>query len=139
VSRKLWALLIWLSGVSIIASIQWQYHPTDQLAITASLMLAGFAVLLSWSAGRLGVRELSGVLKLVVISFVAGLMASQGLDVIYQQALAPAGGRLDLPFEVAAFALQLFPVAYLIARVWPRPWPKPEVEANPTDGQSQPE
>lgn len=137
----LWALLILLLGGSAIAWIQWQYHPTDELALSSTLMLFGFAALLAWSARRLGVREPSGVLKLVLISLVAGLMAAQGLDVIYQQALAPAGGRLDLPFEVVVFALQLMPVAYLIARVWPRPRtrPKPQIEPDAGDGQSQPD
>lgn len=126
-SKVLRLILVWTLGAAVYLWLQLSYQVVEWVGLLAAGLLLGFAVLLSWSANRLDVRRPSGILKLALVSLVAGLMISQGLDVVYSANALPAGGRLDLLFEVAYFALQVAPVAYLAGRLWP--WSKPEIEA----------
>lgn len=130
-------ILVWILGTGAFIGLQLSYQVNEFSAWVAANLLAVFSVLLGWSAHRLGVQTLAGVLKLVLVCLVAGLMLAQAMDIVYQASSLPAGGRLALGLEVGYFALQLLPVAYLAGRFWPRA--KHKIKSDAGEGQNQPE
>ena len=129
-------IALWLLAAVVFSVLQFAYQVNELAAFVAAGLLLAFSVLLSWSANRVNVKTPAGFAKLLAMSLVVGLMTAQGLDVLYSAGSLPAGGRLDLAFEVVYFAVLVFPVAYFGGRFWPRP--QPEEYADPGEGQGQP-
>lgn len=113
-------IAVWLLGAVVFVALQLAYQVNELTAWLAASLLTLFSILLSWSAKRLGTNTLSGVVKLLLVCLVSGLMLAQAMDILYQAAALPAGGRFALGLEVGFFALQLLPFAYLAGRFWPR-------------------
>lgn len=130
-------LAVWSLAAVMLTLLQLSYQVNELAALIAAGILLAFSVLLSWSAQRVNASTPAGFAKLLAMTLVVGLMTAQGLDVLYSAASLPAGGRLDLVFEVLYFALLVLPTAWLGGRFWPRAQPK--IESNPGDGQNQPE
>lgn len=103
----------WVVFGGLSFAINWYYQPILELVITGTVLLIGLAILVAWSAAKLG-SGLSAFAKTLLVAAVAGFMHSQAMDIAYSVLSAPAGGRFDLVIETAVLALFLTAGAALL-------------------------
>lgn len=124
---------LWAIAALAYVFLQLAYQVSEWVAFACAALLTAFAILLSWSASRVNVANASGIIKLLLMSAVVGLMTSQALDIAYQVAALPAGGRFGVGVEVAYFAALVFPISYLGGRLWPRTQPEVQTDSDRGD------
>jgi hypothetical protein len=113
--------LYWIAVAAAFSAASYFYQPTIELAVVSTVLLLLLGGVVTWSARRLAFGN-KAFLKTLLVALVAGFMYAQAMDIAYSGFAAPAGLRLDLPFEAAAVAALLV-LAGTLSRLlflWPQ-------------------
>lgn len=119
--------LYWLIVAAGLSVASYFYQPSIELAVASTLLLLLLSAVVTWSAHKLASGS-KALLKTLLVAVVAGFMYSQAMDIAYSGFAAPAGLRLDLPFETAAVALLLALIGTLSRLFFLRPQKNEEAE-----------
>jgi heme/copper-type cytochrome/quinol oxidase subunit 3 len=119
--------LYWLIVAAGLSVASYFYQPSIELAVVSTMLLLVLGVVVTWSAHKLASGS-KALLKTLLVAVVAGFMYSQAMDIAYSGFAAPAGLRLDLPFETAAVALLLALIGTLSRLFFLRPQKNEEAE-----------
>jgi heme/copper-type cytochrome/quinol oxidase subunit 3 len=119
--------LYWLIVAAGLSVASYFYQPSIELAVASTLLLLLLSAVVTWSAHKLTSGN-KAFLKTLLVAVVAGFMYSQAMDIAYSGFAAPAGLRLDLPFETAAVALLLALIGTLSRLFFLRPQKNEEAE-----------
>jgi len=98
--------LYWIVVAAAFSAASYFYQPSIELSVVSTVLLLLLGGVVTWSAHKLASGN-KAFLKTLVVALVAGFMYSQAMDIGYSGFAAPAGLRLDLPFEAAAVAVLL--------------------------------
>ena len=105
-------LYFWLIAAAGWLVISYLYHPNFPTILGGTVIGAALTFLIVWSSSRIP-RGNWWILKVLLISTMAGLMNATALDVLYSLLAAPEGNRYILGIEMVASGLVLTGFAYL--------------------------
>ena len=102
----------WLVAVAAWLVISYLYHPGIETIIGGAAIGTALTLLIVWSSSRIPQGKW-WILKVLLISTMAGLMNVTALDVLYSILAAPEGNRFILGIEMVASGLVLTALAYV--------------------------
>lgn len=102
----------WLVAAASWLVISYLYHPSFATIAGGTAIGTALTFLIVWSSSRIPKGNL-WILKVLLISTMAGLMNATALDVVYSLLAAPEGNRFILGIEMVASGLVLTALAYL--------------------------
>lgn len=102
----------WLLAAVAWLTISYLYHPGFETILGGAVIGMALTFLIVWSSSRIP-RGNWWILKVLLISTMAGLMNATALDVLYALLAAPEGNRFILGIEMVASGLVLTALAYI--------------------------
>ena len=102
----------WLVSVAAWLVISYLYHPGFETIVGGAAIGMALTFLIVWSSSRIPRGNL-WILKVLLISTMAGLMNATALDVLYSILAAPEGNRFILGIEMVGSGLVLTALAYI--------------------------
>jgi hypothetical protein len=121
-------VLYWIAVAAAFSTASYFYQPSIELSVVSTLLLLLLGGVVTWSAHKLAFGN-KAFLKTLLVALVAGFMYSQAMDIAYSGFAAPAGLRLDLPFEAAAVAVLLVLAGTFSRLLFLRPQKNEEAES----------
>lgn len=106
------SLNFWFIALISWALISYLYHPGIETILGGTVIGMALTFLIVWSSSRIP-KGNWWILKVLLISTMAGLMNATALDVLYAILAAPEGNRFILGIEMVASGLALTALAYL--------------------------
>lgn len=105
-------IYFWLLSGATWLVISYLYHPGIETILGGTAIGTALTFLIVWSSSRIP-RGNWWILKVLLISTMAGLMNATALDVVYSLLAAPEGNRFILGIEMVASGLVLTALAYI--------------------------
>jgi len=98
------SIIFWSLATLVWLVISYLYHPSIPTMLAGALLGFGLTALIAWSGSKIPAGRL-WLVKVLLVSVMAGLMNVTALDVVYSLLAAPEGNRYILPVEMVASGL----------------------------------